>query len=363
MNDKIPKILYLSRGRGFSHAMNDLLILQELKKLNDSLSILLASYDKGYFYLCNLGINVFNLGLSQEEELTMKAGIKIWSLIRRFKPDLVISDEVFIVLHITKALKIPSILITHWFFEYYNKNHPVIPAVRKADFVIFVDTPLFHTIPFGFNVPLTFVGPIIREFKYSLKDKRKVREELGIDNEAKVIFVTPGGRARDRKKMLNVSIEAFKDIKEKNKKLILLTGELYQEYLKGIGKDPEIIVKDYDWEIDRLMVASDLAICSGSFSTTWELAYLGIPSISIPDIKNPIDQIHVNRMSKYGLTIRIDPRDLNKNAFLKAMKEALGSLEERRKIIKKEVPKLFIDGFGQKGAAEEINYFIRRFVK
>jgi uncharacterized protein (TIGR00661 family) len=358
---KRHKILYLSRGRGFSHAMNDLLILKELKNINKRLSILVASYDKGYNYFLQNGFRPFNLGLRQNEELTLKASLKIWSLIRKFKPDLVVSDEVFIVLHITKGLKIPSVLIMHWFFESFNKKHSIIPAVKKADHVIFVDTPEFHTIPPDFNVHLTFVGPVIGEFEYTLKDKDKARDELEIEKKDTVILVTPGGRARDRNKLLESSVEVFKELDNKNLKLILLTGELYEEYREKFKNENGIIIKDFDWEMDRLMVASDLVICKGTFSTTWELAYLGIPSISVPDLDNPIDQIHVNKMDKYNLTRRIDPRKLSKEVLLENVKELLGSGKGRRKM--SITVKKLVDGGGQKEAAEEINYFVRRIAK
>ncbi|MBN1695182.1 hypothetical protein JW879_07275 [candidate division WOR-3 bacterium] len=358
---KNPKILYLSRGRGFSHAMYDLLILGELENMNKDLSILVASYDKGYIYFLNNGIKAFNLELRQEDELSLKAGFRIWSLIRKFKPNLVVADEVFIALHITKALKIPSILITHWFFETFSEKHPIIPAVKKANHVIFVDTPEFHSIPFDFGVPLTFVGPVIKEFDYTLKDRNKARDELGIERKDKVILVTTGGRHKDRNKLLEISIEVFKELQGKNLKLILLTGDLLEEYKKKFGDDDSIIIKDYDWKMDRLMVASDLVICKGTFMTTWELAYLGVPSISVPDLSNPVDQVHTYRMAENDLTIRIDPRKLNKSVLLEAVKKELNSKVRNAEILKNS--RRFMNGRGQEEAAEEINYFISRIYK
>jgi len=358
---KSPKILYLSRGRGFSHGMYDLLILKELKKINKDVSVLVATYDKGYTYFLGNGFKPFDIGLKQDEELSLKAGFRIWSLIRKFKPNLIVTDEVFIALHITKGLKIPSILITHWFFETFSGEHPIIPAVKKADYVIFVDTPEFHTIPPDYNIPLTFVGPVIREFEYNLKDRKRARNELGINMKDKVILVTPGGRHKERSKLLEVSIEVFKELNRKDIKLILLTGELYKDYLKRFADDDRIIVKDFDWKIDRLMVASDLTICKGTFMTTWELACLGIPSISIPDISNPVDHIHVDKMAKHNLTHRIDPRKFNKNVLLEKMKEIFDSKCRKTAIAK--TCREIMYGRGQREAAEEIDYFIRRISK
>jgi len=340
--------------------MYDSLILKELKKINKSISILVASYDKGYTYFINNGIKAFNLDLTQDEELTLKAGFRIWSLIRKFKPNMVVSDEVFIVFHITKALKIPSVLITHWFFENFSNNHPMIPAVKKANHVVFVDVPEFHTIPIDFNVHLTCVGPVIRNFEYSLKDKKRARKELGINARDKVVLVTPGGRHKDRSKLLEVSLAAFKELKDSNLRLILLAGELCEEYSERCGGDKRITVKDFDWKMDRSIVASDLVICKGTFMTTWEIAYLGVPSLSIPDIGH-IDQFHVNRMAERGFTTKIDPRKLNKKSLLEKMKEILYNGSKKSNI--SEEVKNFINGRGQKDAAEEINYLASKNLK
>ena len=358
---RCPKILYLSRGRGFSHAMYDSLILKELKKINNELEVLVATYDKGYTYFTKNGFEPFNLVLKQDEELSLKAGFRIWSIIRRFRPDLVISDEVFIALHVTKGLRIPSILITHWFFETFGGEHPMIPAVKKADYVIFVDTPEFHNIPPDYNVNLTFVGPVMREFEYYFKDRNKARNELGIGKEDKVILVTPGGRHEERSKLLEVSIEAFRQLNGKNMKLILLTGGLYGDYSQRFADDDRIMVKDFDWKIERLMVASDMAICKGTFMTTWELAYLGIPSISIPDMSNPVDLIHVHRMSKHNLTLSIDPKEFDKDILLMNIKNVLDSKYNNNDIAKTCREIMF--GRGQWEAAEEINYFLQRVLK
>jgi uncharacterized protein (TIGR00661 family) len=341
--------------------MNDLLILKELKDINKDLSILVASYHKGYVCFIENGFKPLNLGLKPKEELTLKAGFRIWSIIRKFKPDLVVTDEVFIALHITKGLKIPSILITHWFFETLSEKHPIIPAIKKADHVIFVDTPEFHKIPRDYNVNLTFVGPVIREFEYGLKDKGRARKELDIEKEDKVILVTPGGGHQVRSKFLEISLEAFKELDGDNLKFIILAGELCEEFIQKYGTDNRIIIKDFDWQMDRLMVASDLVICKGSFSITWELAYLGIPSISIPDVSNPIDQIHVNRMDKRKLTLRIDPRKFNKNVLIENIREFFDSKCNNTDIAK--VCKEVIFGRGQREAAEEINYFINRVTR
>jgi len=358
---KSPKILYLSRGRGFSHGMYDLLIIKELKKINNDVVVHVATYDKGYKYFLGNGFKPFDIGLKQDEELSLKAGFRIWSLIRKFKPNLVVTDEVFIALHITKGLKIPSILITHWFFETFSGEHPIIPAVKKANHVIFVDTPEFHNIPPDYNVHLTFVGPVIREFEYNLKDRNKARNELGIDKKDKVILVTPGGRHEERSKLLELSIEVFKELNRENMKLILLTGGLYEDYRKRFADDDRIIVKDFDWRIERLMVASDLAICKGTFMTTWELAYLGIPSISIPDMSNPVDHIHVKRMAEHNFTLRIDPRKFNKNVLLENIKEFFNS--KCKNIDIANACRKIMYGRGQKEAAEEINYFLQRISK
>jgi len=350
------KLLYLSRGRGFCHAMRDMLIIEHLKEFNINLNLKVVSHEQGYTYFKKNGFEVENLDLKLREEFSQKALFRIQSYIDKFKPNFIIADEVFIALPLAKKFNIPSILITNWFFESFSRRHPFIPIVQKADSIIFADSPKLHTVPLGFSVPVTFVGPIIREFEYTREDKEKVRKELGLGEEGKVILVIAGGRCKEREKLLKLSAKVFERLNRSDLKMLLLTGELYSEYSKRFEKENRIIVKDYDWEMDRLMTASDIVICKGTFSTTWELVYLGVPSISIPDIDNPVDQLHVKKLNKYNATIGLNPKKITPSLLLENVEKLLNS-EKKREEMSLACKKLR-GKRGQKEAAKIINDYI-----
>jgi len=354
--NKKPKILYFSRGRGFCHAMRDMLIIEEFTKLNENLNIQVASYAEGYTCFTQNGFEVFDLGLKLNEEIGYNAVNRIESLIKRFKPALIVTDEGFVVLSLAKKFGIPSLLITNWFFESIDKRHPLIPVVRDANHIIFADRKEFHKVPSNFDVPVSFVGPIIRQFEYTHKDKGKARSELGLEDDEIVILVTPAGRHKHRNKLLDLTPSIIERVKKLELRLILLTGPLFEEYSKKIEKNDRVIVKSYDWKIDRLMAASDLVINKGTFTTTWELVFLGVPSISIPDGDNPVDLIHVKKLEKLNATVAINPYDFYTSILLEKIERLLDS-EEKRKEMSRSCLNLVVER-GQKKAAKIINEYV-----
>ena len=55
-----------------------------------------------------------------------------------------------------------------------------------------------------------------------------------------------------------------------------------------------LVVRGYEWQIDRVMIAGDLAITKANRKTVLELESLGIPSIAISPATNPIDDARVS---------------------------------------------------------------------
>jgi len=353
---KRPGILYFSRGRGFCHAMRDMLIIEELTKLNERLNIKVASYADGYTCFDKNGFEVLDLGLGLDEEFGYKAVNRMKSLIEKFNPDLIVADEVFLVLPLAKKFGITSLLITNWFFESIDKRHPMIPVVRDANRIIFADRKEFHKVPSNFDVPVSFVGPIIREFEYTQKDKKRARGKLGLKENETILLVTPAGRHKHRSKLLDLTTTILTKVNKQELRLILLAGPLFEEYLERFKTNDKVIVKSYDWEIDRLMAASDLVITKGTFTTSWELVFLGVPSISIPDGDNPVDLMHIKKLDGFNATIAINPYDFNAYSLLEKIEILLDS-EEKRKEMSKSCLDLVVER-GQKKAAKIINDYI-----
>jgi hypothetical protein len=93
------------------------------------------------------------------------------------------------------------------------------------------------------------------------------------------------------------------------KRLIWLTDRDYKFLLSRFREQPDIIVLEEDWCIDRLIVASDLVITKANRLTVYEAASLGAPSVSISNGVNWPDEVAVARVASntaldlYGLTV------------------------------------------------------------
>lgn len=351
------QILYFSRGKGFGHAMLDILVLEQIKKLNSDLPIQIVSYADGYNALKANGFQALDLGLSADGDMGSDAIIKIGSIIKECEPNLIVSDEVFMALPLAKLFNIPTFLITHWFFEAIDRKNPIIPFVKNSNHIIFTDISDFHTVPPDLKVPVSFVGPIIRKWEYSQRDRSNVRKQLGIDTDDRVILVTTGGRHSQRIALFETAIEAFEKLELPKSSLLLLAGQLYQHYSERFENNRKVIVKDYDWKIDKLIIASDLVICAGTFTTLWELAFLGIPSISIPDAHNPVDNMHAKNMAKLNITIVVEPKTLNPDALIRKIDVILGSPATWDKMSQ---AGLNLNKYrGQEGAARIVNDYLK----
>ncbi|MGH9397771.1 MAG: hypothetical protein ACRD18_13085 [Terriglobia bacterium] len=86
------------------------------------------------------------------------------------------------------------------------------------------------------------------------------------------------------------------------------------------GRRSDVIVKEHDWQMDRLMVASDLAITKANRITIKELAALGVPSISISHGLNPIDDMLIERIPT---NTTLDARTVSRKMLAAAMVDIL----------------------------------------
>ena len=91
-------------------------------------------------------------------------------------------------------------------------------------------------------------------------------------------------------------VAAWDALPHPSKRLIWLAWRDYDSLRARFGDRPDILVLKEDWAIDRLMVASDLAITKGNRTTVCEAAFLGLPSISISSGVNWPDDVAIARV-------------------------------------------------------------------
>jgi UDP-N-acetylglucosamine:LPS N-acetylglucosamine transferase len=286
-------VLFFSRGRGRGHAIPDIAIVEELSKIRDDLDVRFVSYATGAATLAERGHTVIDIDLPEAnpflETLVIAAKLLAW-----LRPQLVVSHEEFAALPAAKILDLPTVMITDWFVK---PERLIMSALQYSDEILFIDEAGIYEEPAYLKGKIRYVGPVLRDFEYRRADRARAREELDLPPEGPVISVFPGQWSNEeRAPLADLLLPAFEALESPDKRLIWLAGDdcdLLRERTRDL---PGVIIKEYDWQIDRLMVASDLAITKTNRKTAQELAALGVPSLSVSYGLNPICDLRASRI-------------------------------------------------------------------
>ena len=302
-------VLFFSRGRGRGHAIPDMAIVEELGKLRDDVDLRFVSYATGADTLSERGHNVIDLNLPERNPV-LETMVRAAKIIGGLGPQLVVSHEEFGALPAAKIFDLPTVMITDWFVEPEKFS---MQTLQHADEIVFIDKPGIFEEPPCVEGRVQYVGPVLRPFEYSRADRERARRELDLPDDAVVISVLPGNWATEaREPVYNLVMPAFHQLEAPKKHLIWIAGadhEMLSEKTKDI---PGVLIKQNDWQMDRLMVASDLAITKTNRKTSMELSVLGIPSISLSDGSNRINVQRLEHIpTNSGLVVKeIDSKGL-----------------------------------------------------
>lgn len=165
-------------------------------------------------------------------------------------------------------------------------------ALQHADEIEFMEREGLFPEPEMVKGRVRYVGPVLRRFQYRPEDRKRARRELGFLDEEAVILVLPGNPSESSEPVCDLIRDAFDLLDRPAKRLRWVAGKDYQEIAPRIGTLPGIEVVPVDWQLDRLMVASDVAITKATYNIGRELTVLGIPSISLSHGTNPIDDLY-----------------------------------------------------------------------
>lgn len=281
--------------------MKDLAVAEELRRIDPDISILFCSYAQGIKVLDRSMWHFLDLHLPVNNpffETLVRAG----RLIHAYRPTIVVSHEEFGVLPAARLFNKPALFITHWFLE---PEHFLMQSLVCADHILFIEESGCFPVPPYLVGKVTFIGPILRSFNYTPQDRPRARRELKISDATKVILVFSGMWSEAVAPSFQLILSAFNLLSYPDKLLIWIAGRDAQQLQKKVGNIDNIIVKEVDWEIDRLMVATDLGITKSSYTTVLELDALGIPSIALLHGHNPVDETYAKRRKN------VTPLDLN----------------------------------------------------
>lgn len=280
-------IAFFSRGRGKGHAMPDLAILQHLRKLLPRISVTFVSYAVGADVLRTADEDVVDIGLAEMapffDTLTGCA-----AALRNIQARLAICHEEPSAVVAAKIFGIPSIYLSHWFSP---GEHPLSDALKDADSAILMENQGLFAEPKQVRGRVTYVGPVLRHLRYRQSDRMSVRAQLGLNVDDKLVLVLPGSPPEDATPIGDLVIGALCEIANSHMHVIWITGRNIPPIACSNYGPVQIKFLEHEGQLDRLMVAADLAITKGTYNIGRELVALGVPSISLSHGYNPIDDL------------------------------------------------------------------------
>lgn len=137
-------------------------------------------------------------------------------------------------------------------------------------------------------------------------DKARARRELGLDPDQSVVLAVFGSLGAD---YMNEAMQGFiRRMGDKSDmRLIYATGKRYYEGVRGkldqAGlRGPAIDVREYIYDMPKVMAAADVIICRSGASTISELTYLGKPAVMVPspNVVNHHQEKNARVMEKAG---------------------------------------------------------------
>lgn len=164
-------VLFFSRGKGRGHAVPDVAIAHELRSTVGGLDIRFASYSVGAVTLRDLGEQVVDLDLP-EDNLLWESTIRIINLIQRLRPRLVVSHEEFCVPPLCHAVGIPNVFLTDWFTDPKSLQ---MQALKYADQIVFLDEAGIYDEPEYPNNKVSYAGCVLRPRGSTVCDRLDAR--------------------------------------------------------------------------------------------------------------------------------------------------------------------------------------------
>lgn len=286
-------VLFFSRGRGQGHAVPDLEIAAALRDSLPSLDIRFVSYSSGAQVIRDSAFPLIDLGLPElnPQTLTLVLAAK---LIGWLRPALLLSHEEFVVPPAGRIFDLPSVFLTDWFRDDADYT---TDSISFADRILFLDEEGSYTEPALLQGRVRYLGCYQRAFRYAKTDRLRARQVLGLPGKAFVVSVLPGGYAtEERAPLATLAATAFTALNCDNKRMLYVAGQDATPVEVNLKGQSDIAVLPFQAEIDRVMVASDVAITKANRKTALELERLGIPQVAVCFGLNEIDELRLKRV-------------------------------------------------------------------
>ena len=254
----------------------------------------------------------------------IKAGIKYISaigkskrLIREFAPDVVIGTGGYVcapVVAAANALHIPTVIHEQNVFP--GNAIKMLAKKSTVTAISFAETTRY--LNDAGEILLTG-NPLRAEILSA--DRESARAELGLENEKYIVIF---GGSLGAKTINDVACDYIENYgNEKNIRICIATGKYgYEDVSSRITteKYPNVEVKQYIHNMDKVLSAADLVVCRSGAITVSEICALGVPSVLVPspNVTRNHQEYNARALSDNGAAITILEKDFNMTSLKKA---------------------------------------------
>ena len=228
-------------------------------------------------------------------------------IVKEFKPDIVIGTGGYIcgaTVLAAKANKVPVLLHESNAFP----GMAIKMLAKKADTILVSFKDAIERIPNCKNVVFTGTPVKIKKQNYSINEKLKIINSVGL-NETKPIILIFGG-SQGAQKINEALIEIIEQKKNKNYQIIWATGPKQFEIIKAELDKKNIDIKDisnckilpYIYNMEEIENIADVVVARSGAMTITEIANLSKPSILIPlpNVSNDHQMYNAKVLEKVG---------------------------------------------------------------
>ena len=337
------KVLIISCGIGMGHASRSMALARKLEE--KGVEVLFASYGSGYQMLRDhsqyLVVKLPDIKFyGSEGELDLKHTARksldvpfiflksIYHesrIIKRFRPDVVVTDSHYSAPITCKVIGIPCVLVSNDlkidFSEIYYQDRTieylenalqrfVRDVSRLCTSIIVPDIENSLEVPSQVHNRVNYTGPLLNMDPETMLSKEELRKNYGFSRSEDIILATVGGTCFG-KKLLNMLNQAANQLN--SDRLIIVTGP--QINMDSQPSSQKVLRKSFVMGMMEWMKLSDLVISLAGHTTSMEIASLGIPNLMVPIDNHPEQLKNALKMKKHGISFlddmgSLDPKKL-----------------------------------------------------
>ncbi|WP_019505738.1 glycosyltransferase family protein [Pleurocapsa sp. PCC 7319] len=244
------------------------------------------------------------------------------------------------VLLLRDILDTPQNTIQQWQQEgYYEKVESIYNRVFVVGMPEIFDLSREYQFGSAITAKVRFCGYLRKES--GLKNRRTIRQELGIKPDEKLVLVTPGG-GEDGYFLINNYLTGLAQNREryqneKIRSLIFCGAEMSPEQQYKIHQQAEkyshVTVLEFTDDLMSYVNTADAVICMCGYNTITEVLQKGKRAIVVPRIKPGQEQlIRAQSLAKAGLIQMIHPEELEPNLLITTLFNSLDQVPHARSI-------------------------------